>query len=108
MKLKRNTLLIYLFLILCCAIKIQTQNPQNRTFESCGISNPVEPRDCLIHDTPDNSCCYYQYRSDAAGCIWLGTRFNGYSNYGALYVQCNSYINKLAIWSLFLVIFILI
>lgn len=108
MKLKQISVLIFSLTFLCCIFKIESQSQENITFEYCGIPNPTIPNDCFIYDTPDNSCCYYQYRTDISGCISLGTRFKGGSQYGALSVFCSSYINKLAIWSLVLVILILI
>ena len=74
--------------------------------ETCAPT-PAIPRDCFSFDNETNSCCFYSY-IDTSGCVWLGSRYIGETDYGALHFQCPAYLQELNIFFLIcLIIFLL-
>ena len=87
--------LIFPLVIFTLLNLIYTQTTNITTFQAipCGVKKPTIENDCYGFTTETNSCCYYSYGS-VISCISLDTRFNGYMNYGGLYVSCDkSFIN---------------
>lgn len=54
---------------------------------ACGKESVTYISDCTNSSTETNSCCYYSY-SDYKGCFWLGSKFDGESNYNGIKFNC--------------------
>jgi hypothetical protein len=90
--------------------QIITQVPAlNGTLTACGVPRPTVDSDCLSYSTDENACCFYSYYTKT-GCYWLGTRYKGVGNYGALFVNCDAGYIKLyrQFFAIIVIIFILI
>ncbi len=81
-------------------VKSFTQNAK------CGKDTVTYESDCTNSSTLENSCCFYSY-SDFKGCFWLGSKFDGKSNYNGIKFNCRVE-NIIANFSLMIMIFLLI
>ena len=91
-------------------LNIPTTKSQNYDIKlvPCGKASPVTNTDCFKYDLNTNSCCFYKY-STKMGCMFLGTRYKGFKEYGALQVECGAgsqLINSK--WLLFILILVII
>ncbi len=103
MKFHRESVKLLLFIF-----SLVDLTASQKTINKCGGSNPVIPADCFSYDTTENSCCFYTYKVDVIGCAWLGTKYKGFTQYGALFVECRATINNLKYFSILIFLLILI
>lgn len=80
-------------------------SPNNIEIKECAPI-PAVPRDCFSYDNDNNSCCYFSF-VERRGCVWLGQRYVGKTEYGALYFECGDSVMKFTI-SIFTIYIILI
>ncbi len=98
----------YLLIALSLIFIINNSKSKDIEIRYCSIKTPSVAADCYSYDTEKESCCYYKYDT-LEGCVYLGTRYIGKRQYGALHVTCQGgFLNKINIFYCILLILLLI
>lgn len=71
-------------------ITLEESTEEERTFRYCDHGKTPDVKDdCTKHQTEESSCCYFAY-GNQIGCVYLGIRYLGSTDYGGLTLYCDS------------------
>lgn len=60
--------------------------------QNCGRTQPKKKKHCTDYSSIMNSCCYFKFDTDQAGCYYLGKKYSGNSDkhtFGTYTYECH-------------------
>lgn len=87
-------IIILLFVNSISGYEIEDLQNDRVEFEYCDHGTPDTIGDCTRFQTEESSCCYFKYGAKV-GCVMLGKRYLGETEYGGLTIICKqTYLQK--------------